>query len=202
MHDLWNTADRRRDHGSPDRERLDRGVREVLPARRQEQRVRRAQQVEHALARLGAEEAHASVEAELGRAPLQPHALLPVARDDERDALEWRQRLERDAERLRGRQPSGEHERRAGEAELGAERLGIAQRRQLGRRVREHRDARRIESPAEDDPPQELARREDVPHAGHREAGLHVVEDPAKASRSGRVAVLFAEESVAGKEPV
>src|SRR5439155_21191049 len=98
--DLCNAARRRRQHGRPRGERLDDGVREVLPARREDRRVGGAEQLDDPLARQRTEEADALLQPELAHTSLERRALVALARDHERDAVDLRERLECDPERL------------------------------------------------------------------------------------------------------
>ena len=73
--------------------------------------------VEHVVARPGAEEAHAVREAEASRMPLERRSLGSVAEDEQLDARDPRDGVERVAERLLRRQPPGGAEREAADPE-------------------------------------------------------------------------------------
>ena len=154
-----DAAHRGRDHGRPDRQRLDDRVREVLPRRRENRRVGAAEEREHLVAADRAEELDARVEPELRGLGLERHALVAVAGEPEGDAVAGRDRRQRHPEVLRRGQPAGERERRA----LPGRPLG--QRRQRRRRVREHRDALGRHAPARGQPGEEAARAD---HVGRR----------------------------------
>ena len=79
-------------------------MREVLPGRREEADVDGAEERDDVVARPGAEESHAVRDAERRRLPLEAAPLRPVAHDEELDAVDPRDGLERVAERLLGRE--------------------------------------------------------------------------------------------------
>src|SRR4051812_34129123 len=106
--DLGDTAGRRCEYRRSGGEGLDNRVREVLPAGRENRRVGRSEELDHTLARLGAQEAHAALEPELGDIALERRPLVPLTGDEERDALVRRERLERNAKRLLRGEPPGE----------------------------------------------------------------------------------------------
>src|ERR1700675_2757611 len=122
-YDLRDSARSRREHGRPNCERLDDRVREVLPARRENRRVCRREELEYALARLRTEEANPTPEAKLRDGSLERRLLVSLAGKDERDGVDTRERLECDAKRLLRRNASGERKRRPRHAERAAQLL-------------------------------------------------------------------------------
>src|SRR5581483_9709341 len=153
VNDLGHAADARRDDGRPDRERLDRGVRQVLPVARQDGGPRAAERVEHRLARLRAAERDAPVQAGVVRAAFERSALGPVADHDEPRVRNPRDGVDRNADRLLARQAAGVDER----VRLGRD----GGRGHVGRRVRDDEHARRIGHEPASDAGEVLARDDD-----------------------------------------
>src|SRR5207247_4640645 len=174
------------EHGGPDRKRLDDRVREVLPARRQDRRVGCAEELDDPAARLRAEEANASIQAEIARLLLERLTIGPLARDDEADPLDRGERLERAPERLLGGEPARERERRAVQAELAAEDVARLEVANLRRRVRQDADSIVRHSPRQHEVAQVRAGTEDV----RRVAQLEVPRAPEQPRRRAAAAGL------------
>jgi hypothetical protein len=120
------------------------------------------EELEHALTRLRAQEAGTLLEAEAPYALVEQRPLRPVSREQQRDAVESGERLERDAERLLGAQTAAEGERGTVHPEG---RPQLLARRQPGddrRRVRDHAHALGRQTPPDRELPQERARAEHV----------------------------------------
>ena len=177
--DLRHAADARRDHRRPDRERLDDAVREVLPGRREDDHVRRAHQTERLRPRRADRGTGPARRAELVAQLLEARPVGAVADDREvTPRARADKRLEARAPRsFCGRQPPGEHERRAIVERRRARRPSAR-----GRRVRQ--DASRAPAGA----PQEIASSTDVRARADdmRGAPDADVADARSAERAGR----------------
>jgi hypothetical protein len=165
--DLAHAADVGRDRGRPHGERLDEGVREVLPGRGEKRRVGATEERQHLVTGQRAQEANAAVQTQLVRPGLESGALVAVACQLQLDLGHPGDRVERDPERLGGGQAAGEREQRP----LPASTLG--KRRQGRRRVRQDRDSFLGHAPAEHE-------------AGEEGAGADDVRGPAELSVAGR----------------
>ncbi len=117
---LGDPADGSRDHGRPDRKRLEQRVRQVLPRRREQRGVDGPEEREDVVARAGAEKTHAIRDPEPGRVTLERVALGAVAEDEELDVGDAREGFERVAERLLRGEPSRGAEREPSNPERGA----------------------------------------------------------------------------------
>ena len=115
-------------------------MREVLPGRREERRVRRAEEREHVVAAERAEKANAAVEIELGDAPADVRQVRPVAGDEQRDVVDLQERGERHPESLLLRDPPRKREHRPLHPEPRPSLVAARKRRKRRRRVRQHRD--------------------------------------------------------------
>ena len=190
MDDLGHAADRGRDDGDTHRERLDRGMGQVLVVAREHRSDRAGDDLERVVSRARAAELDPAVRAGPGRVRLEARPLRSVADDDEPRLRHLRERLDRGAERLRRCQPPDEDEG-PGRQLL---RVDVARRR---RGVRQHVDAARIESPAGRDLALEGARDDDrdgaperrVPQAlqqphGARACALELLQRPPEEPRS------------------
>ena len=184
--DLRHAADGGRDHRRADRQRLEHGVRQVLPGRREQRRVG------------GGEERSTSSRDPAPRnrtRPSSPRSAAPRSSASRsgpsprtRSATSGTaQGVERDVERLLGGEPAGEaeHEPSTPSSARSSSRGGSAG--SIGRRVRHHDHARRIEPPAERDLAQVGARRDDARGAPQaRGAGrAQRAQAPPAAQRAG-----------------
>ena len=140
-------------------------MREVLPGGREHRSVGSGEKAQHLLARDSASERDAPVQREVPDLALESGALGAVACNDQRDVGHVAERLQEHAERLLRPQTARENEHVPVEPELAAELLARRHGRDLGRRVREHRDALRIEPPAQRHVTQVGARAEHVTRA-------------------------------------
>ena len=154
-----------RDHWASDRKRFDDRVREVLPRRREDGCIGRAEQSEDLLARHAPHKAHPSLERELSCSIFECPTVGAVTGDDQRDVGYCGDGLERESQRLLRREPACEREDVSAEHEIGSQ--GIARRKcgQLGSWIRQHRHTRRVEPPPERDVSEVRAGTEDVPRA-------------------------------------
>src|SRR5262249_18040629 len=153
-------------------ERLDDRVRKVLPARREDRRVGRAEELYDTLPRLRSDELDAVGDAELARAPLERRTIRAFACDDETHTVGARNGLERAIERLLRGQPACERERVSVSSHI----WKLAERRH---RVRQHADALARDAPRQSERTQIGARRE---HVG-RTAQLDVAREPEQPAR-------------------
>src|SRR5436190_16625293 len=107
---LADPAGRGREHGRAHGERLDDGVGKVLPARGEDRRVGRREELDDAPPWLCAEETDAIAEPELDDVGLDRGTLVSVARDREVHPFYRRERLEGDPQGLLGGQASRERQ--------------------------------------------------------------------------------------------
>src|SRR5205085_7748204 len=185
-HDLADAACLHREHGRADREGLGDGVREVLPARGEDRRVRSAEELDDTLARQGAEEANAAVDAQLVRARLERPAIGALTGDHELHAVRASDRFERAAERFLRRQPARERDRRAVEAEAPLQLAASRNVVERGHRVRENAHERGGDAPTDRELAQVRARTEHVRSAPK----LDVTRETKRGGRDAAAAAL------------
>ena len=118
-------------------------------------------QLHHPLARLRAEEPHATLDAELARSPLERLTVRPFARDHQMHVAAH-DRLQRAVERFLGRQTPGERDRGAIEPQLALQLLAITQAADDRHWIRQHRKAFRCDTPRDGKLAEICARREHV----------------------------------------
>ena len=108
--DLADAADGGRDQRRADGQRLDGGVREVLPVAGEDGRLGAGERVQHLLPRQRADEAHPAVQAGVVRVLLEAGAVGAVADDRQRGRRHVGERVEGDVHRLLPGQAAREDE--------------------------------------------------------------------------------------------
>ena len=187
--DLGHAADGRGDDGDADRERLDRGVREVLPVAREQRRLGAGDDPQRVVARAGTAELDPAAPRTSPRRAARAGSLGTVADEDEPRLRHPRDSLDRGSERLLAREPADEDER----SRLEPLRLELARR---GRGVREHVDPVSPKPPASGDLGQVGARDDDRARAPQRARAERL--QGAHRPRAGGLELL----QRAGEEPV